>query len=146
MHRKEFIKTCAFACTTLSGLSILLSACSHTKTITAPIENSTITIHSDAFIYTYKNESRFRKGLIITNEKLRYPICLFRYNDTHFKAFVMRCPHQGVELQLYGDKLVCSAHGSEFDNLGHVISPPADKDLRELHCTFDQAKIIINLL
>jgi Rieske Fe-S protein len=42
----------------------------------------------------------------------------------------MRCTHQGTELQVFGDKLQCPAHGSEFNSKGGVQNGPADTTLR----------------
>lgn len=46
-------------------------------------------------------------------------------------ALLMECTHQGAELQVFGDKLQCAAHGSEFSNKGIVESGPASTDLRK---------------
>ena len=43
----------------------------------------------------------------------------------------MQCTHQGSQLQVFGDKLQCPAHGSEFSNQGLVQNGPADQTLRK---------------
>jgi Rieske Fe-S protein len=42
----------------------------------------------------------------------------------------MKCTHQGTELQVFGDRLQCPAHGSEFTLDGNVKNGPADTALR----------------
>ena len=69
------------------------------------------------------------------NEILQHPICIYRFNENTFKALLMKCTHQGAELQVFGDKLQCPAHGSEFNNQGEVKDGPADHDLRTFPIT-----------
>jgi Rieske Fe-S protein len=57
----------------------------------------------------------------------------------------MRCTHQGAELTAYGDKLVCSAHGSEFDNKGNVQNAPAEKPLKTFPVFIDNKTLKISL-
>jgi Rieske Fe-S protein len=57
----------------------------------------------------------------------------------------MQCTHQGNELSAYGDKLVCSAHGSEFDNRGNVTNSPADKPLKSFQVTIKNNSLNISL-
>ncbi len=145
MHRKDFIKQCTLTCLGISSLSALMQSCSHSKTVNAIIENKQIILPLDSFEYVKNNQTHYRKTIVVNNEKLRYPVCVFRLNDSSYNALLMRCTHQGVELQVFGDKLTCPAHGSEFDNQGHVLSPPADKDLRFLPLNIENDKIIISL-
>ena len=42
----------------------------------------------------------------------------------------MQCTHQGAELQVYGDRLQCPAHGSEFNSKGLVTNGPAMSPLK----------------
>jgi Rieske Fe-S protein len=57
----------------------------------------------------------------------------------------MRCTHQGTELQVFGDKLQCPAHGSEFNNSGAVQNGPADIKLRTFPVTLDNHQLKISL-
>ena len=57
----------------------------------------------------------------------------------------MRCTHQGTELQVFGDKLQCPAHGSEFNNLGQVGNGPADTALRTFLVTITDRQLKISL-
>lgn len=72
----------------------------------------------------------FRSYVVAQNEKLEYPICVYRFSESDFSAVLMRCTHQGTELQVFGDRLQCPAHGSEFNSTGAVQNGPADKNLR----------------
>lgn len=58
---------------------------------------------------------------------------------------LMSCTHQNAELQVFGDKLQCPAHGSEFDNTGRVLNAPADTNLRTFPVTVENNTIKISL-
>jgi Rieske Fe-S protein len=57
----------------------------------------------------------------------------------------MRCTHQGAELQVFGDKLQCPAHGSEFSSKGAVQNGPADNTLRTFPVTIEKNQLKISL-
>lgn len=86
-----------------------------------------------------------RQYIIVTNDKLEFPIYLYRFSDNTYSALFMKCTHQGNELQASGDHLHCSAHGSEFNNMGVVAHGPAEKNLRSFKVTSDNEKIFIDL-
>ena len=46
---------------------------------------------------------------------------------------------------MYGDKLQCAAHGSEFSNIGTVESGPANTDLRNFPITIENNILKISL-
>lgn len=127
------------------GLSILLESCGTTKMITANIANSDLVFPKSKFEYTKNNEKRFNKYLVVQNDQLQFPICVFRINENEYSAVLMKCSHQGAELQVFGDKLQCPAHGSEFDKFGTVQSSPAETNLRTFSVTQDKNNIKISL-
>ena len=70
---------------------------------------------------------------------------MFRFSDTEYSALLMKCTHQGNELSASGDHLTCSAHGSEFTNMGAVAQGPAERTLRQFKVSVDPEKILIDL-
>ena len=86
-----------------------------------------------------------REYIIVRNDKLEFPIYLYRFSETEYSALLMKCTHQGNELNASGDHLHCSAHGSEFNNKGIVAQGPAEKNLRAFKVTVDNQKIFIDL-
>ena len=86
-----------------------------------------------------------RQYIIVNNDQLEFPIYLYRFSENDYTALLMKCTHQGNELQASGDYLHCSAHGSEFNNKGVVAQGPAEKDLRSFKVTSDNEKIFIDL-
>jgi Rieske Fe-S protein len=87
----------------------------------------------------------FKKYVIIQNDILKFPICVYRINENQYSALWMRCTHQGTELQVFGEKLQCPAHGSEFDNTGAVQSGPAELNLRTFKVSPVEKQLRISL-
>ncbi len=57
----------------------------------------------------------------------------------------MKCTHQGTELQVFGDKLQCPAHGSAFNYRGKVENGPANTSLRTFPVTIHNNELKISL-
>jgi Rieske Fe-S protein len=145
MNRKEFLKTCGFGClATITGIS-LLQSCSSSQVLSKEIKGSDILVPVSDFETVSNGKTEFKKYVIIQNEILQFPICVYRFNETEYKALLMKCTHQGAELQVYGDKLQCAAHGSEFSNIGTVESGPANTDLRNFPITIENNTLKISL-
>ncbi|MEI9921182.1 MAG: Rieske (2Fe-2S) protein [Bacteroidota bacterium] len=123
MNRKEFIVKCGLCAV---GVPVILSGCAGTKYVTVPIEGDSMIVPSNSFI----TEKGILKYIVVQNDSLEYPICVYRFSENEYKALLMKCTHQGTELQVFGDRLQCPAHGSEFTNTGSVQNGPADRPLR----------------
>jgi Rieske Fe-S protein len=145
MDRLKFIKTCGLACLGVSTLGAFLQSCVSSKTISAQIEGENMIVPLADFERIKNNEKSFRKYVIVQNEKLQYPICLYRISEKEYTALYMQCTHQGAELTAYGDKMVCSAHGSEFDTKGNATGAPADKPLKAFPVIIDNLNLKISL-
>jgi len=143
MNRKEFLHTCSFHCAGLAGLSFLLQGCGGTKYLTAPIVGSELVVPTSAF--KIEGSENFRRYIVAQNNSLEYPICVYRTSAESYEALYMRCTHQGTELQVFGERLQCPAHGSEFTSSGKVQNGPADQPLRKFPVTTDGESIKINL-
>ncbi|CAM4357434.1 Rieske (2Fe-2S) protein [Flavobacterium terrigena] len=145
MNRKDFLKTCGFGClATITGIS-LLQSCSSSQVLSKEIKGSDILVPISDFETTSNGKTEYKKYVIIQNEILQFPICVYRFNENEYKALLMKCTHQGAELQVYGDKLQCAAHGSEFSNIGTVESGPANTDLRNFPITIENNILKISL-
>lgn len=145
MDRKAFVKTCGYVCLGTTSIGLLIPGCVSTKTITSPIENDALIVPLSAFIKEKNGEIHMLDYVIVQNAQLPYPIYLFRFSDAEYTALYLRCTHQGTELNAYGEKLVCSAHGSEFDNRGSVINGPATRPLRSLPTQITSQNIQVSL-
>jgi Rieske Fe-S protein len=145
MNRKQFLKTCGFGC--LAGITgiTLLQSCSSSHILSKEIKGSDILVPISDFEIKKERETTYKKYIIIQNELLKSPICVYRFDATDYSAILMVCTHQGAELQVFGDKLQCPAHGSEFNNRGVLENGPADKDLRKFPIIIENNILKISL-
>ena len=145
MNRKEFLKTCGFGCMAgIAGVSFLQS-CSSSQVLTKDIVGSDIWVPIRDFEIKNNGDAAFKKYIIIQNEILQNPICVYRFDEFTYTALLMKCTHQGTELQVFGDKLQCAAHGSEFNNKGVVENGPANADLRKFPILIENNILKISL-
>jgi Rieske Fe-S protein len=145
MDRKDFIKSCGFACMGGAAIVTILQSCAATKTASAKIWGDDLVVPLTNFETKTGNETHYKKYVVLQNDLLQYPICVYRVNENEYSALWMRCSHQGAELQVFGDKLQCPAHGSEFDNKGGIQNGPADAKLRTFPVVIDNNQLKISL-
>lgn len=145
MNRRDFLANTCAACLSATAASALLSSCSGTRYASGAMGRDGITVSMDEFKLNKKGTGGYRPFIIVRNERLKYPIYVYRFGETEYSAVWMQCTHQGAELQASGDQLQCSAHGSEFSNKGKLTSGPADKDLRSFPVTVNNHELFIDL-
>jgi Rieske Fe-S protein len=109
------------------------------------MEQNGLSVLKSEFSYLKKDKPLLREYIIVRNEKLEFPIYVYRFSNDDYSALLMKCTHQGNELQASGDHLSCPAHGSEFNNKGAVAEGPAEDNLRAFKVTTDNDKIFIDL-
>jgi Rieske Fe-S protein len=144
MNRRDFAKTC-LTCATGPILASAVIGCSSVHYTAGTVEPNGISVKLSDFRYMKKDQELIRQYIIVRNDKLEYPIYLFRFSEDTYSALLMRCTHQGNELHASGDHLYCSAHGSEFSNKGIVEQGPAEKNLRSFPVSTAGEKIMIDL-
>ena len=135
MNRKTFIRQCTFI-----TAGIALPACIVTQSRQGLIKNGVLYL-----VRSNLPMDKLPATAIIHQPELAFPILLYQTEPEKILAIWMKCTHQGVELQLYGDKLVCQAHGSEFQRNGSVLAGPASEALRKLQTAIDATYIKIYL-
>ena len=126
-------------------MATIMQSCTVTKTITGNIENSDLMVAISDFESVSDNKVTFKKYVIINNDVLKFPICVYRIEENKYNALWLECTHQGNEVQVFGDKLQCPAHGSEFSNSGLVTNGPADRNLRTFPVTIEGNYLKISL-
>lgn len=126
-------------------MSPVLSGCQSTHYANGTIEPNGLSVPKAEFSYLKKDQPMLRQYIIVRNEKLEFPIYLYRFSDNEYSALLMKCTHQGNEVQASGDHLHCPAHGSEFNNKGVVAQGPAENNLRSFKVSSDNEKIFIDL-
>jgi len=122
-------------------MASILQGCAGSKIIAGTMSNSDLIIPASAFV----DKNSFHKYVVVQQSTLKFPICVYRAGANEYTALYMRCTHQGAELQVYGDKLECPAHGSVFSNKGQVLNGPADANLRIFPVTVQNDQIFISL-
>ena len=143
MNRKDFILRSCTACLGASSVATVLSACATTKFSTGKLLKDGIVIDKQEFLI--KESDQHRLYIVVRNEALVFPICVYRFSDQDYSAIWMQCAHQGAELNVAGEYLQCPAHGSEYDNRGKVTNGPADKNLRTFPVTINNNELFIDL-
>ncbi len=146
MDRKEFLKVCGGSCLSLIGISLLNQSCTGTHYVQSTATNDQLPVLRSEFTEIKKNKTELRKYIVVKSDKLEQPIIVYRKPDNSYEAYLLRCTHQGIELNVNGDILTCSAHGSEFSNKGEVIQGPADQKLKSFPVSNDEKNIYIQLI
>lgn len=145
MKRRSFIKNSCAACISISTLPVIFSACTAFLNTTGVLVEDGLKLTTEDFLIKDKGSTAYRSFVIVRNDALRYPICVYRFNETEYSALWMKCAHQGAELQASGEYLQCPAHGSEFNNKGEVTNGPASTNLRTFPVTVNDKEIFIDL-
>ena len=145
MDRKDFIKNCGFACLGGTAMVTLLQSCTASKIMNSKIAGDDLVVPVKDFETRAGDEKHYKKYIVVQNDLLQYPICIYRLNENEYSALWMKCSHQGAELQVFGDKLQCPAHGSEFDKKGTMKNGPADTGLRAFPVTIENNQLKISL-
>jgi Rieske Fe-S protein len=145
MKRREFLINSCAACLSVTAIASLLPSCGSSKFISGKLNNDGLLLNVDEFISVKNKKTSFHQYLIVRNEELKYPICVYRISDTEYKALWMQCTHQGTELQVAGNYLHCPAHGSEFNDQGKVFTGPAAIDLRSFPVLLTNNQLFIDL-
>lgn len=142
----------------LVGMPEWLAGCAGTRYLNVPIEGDSLVVLKELFLTDRTSltgtprageadntEKKYLKYVVVHNDKLEYPVCVYRFSEDEYKALLMKCTHQGTELQVFGDRLQCPAHGSEFNNTGEVQNGPADTALRTFPVSVGPGSIKIKL-
>jgi len=145
MKRRDFIKNGCAACLSITALPLLVSSCAALSNTTGKMVKDGLILNTDDFKMVDKGNTTYKSSLIIRNDALLFPVCVYRFSNTAYSALWMKCSHQGAELQASGDYLQCPAHGSEFNNEGEVTSGPAANNLRTFPVSVNGKEIFIDM-
>ena len=125
-------------------MAVLLQSCSSIYYATHTFENNTIVLSANEFMEIKKDETVHRPFVILKNASIPFPICVYKNGD-QASALLMKCTHQGCEVNPNAYSLVCPCHGSEFDTSGKVINPPAEESLTSYKVTMETDNYYIHL-
>jgi cytochrome b6-f complex iron-sulfur subunit len=134
------------ACAGMTGLTVLLQACTTGKYISDFSQSGTkISVKKTAFTVVKKDKTVEQKYILLKPDSLQFPIALYKVNASGYKAILLQCTHQGCEVSPYETTIVCPCHGAEFNTKGEVTQGPADSNLRTFTTTEDNETIYIQL-
>lgn len=71
------------------------------------------------------------------------PVGLARTGPSTYRAFSLRCPHQGVTVNRDASGWICRAHGSEFTADGGLVRGPAKSGLAKVRSRMKQGQVIV---
>lgn len=147
ISRTSFLKTCGVVCLGTVGLSTLLSSCKSVYYVQMPVlKGRAIQISKKEFeIVDKKGAVTLRPFVLVEMKGQSHPIYLRRATGETYTAVLMKCTHQGNELNAHDGYLTCPAHGSEYNAEGKVTEGPAEKDLTAYRVTTDEQNIYINI-
>ena len=145
MDRREFIKNSCTACLSATIIGTMIPSCTATRYISGTLGKDGLFVDTNEFVTKQNGKTIYHAFIIVRNDALQYPVCVYRFNDNEYSALWMKCTHQGTELQASGDRLQCTAHGSEFDNKGSVKTGPADRSLRSFPVNVSNNQLFIDM-
>lgn len=146
--RTDFLKKCGVVCLGTATLSILMSSCKSVYYAQMPVlKGRAIQVSKKEFENVDKKGTVTMRSFILVEMKGQsHPIYLRRKGTgDEFTAVLMKCTHQGNELNAHDGYLTCPAHGSEYDAEGKVTEGPAEKNLTAYRVTTDEQYIYINI-
>lgn len=145
ISRQDFLKTCGATCLALTGLT--LAGCKSVYYAQEPvIKDKSIQVKKTEFVaVSKKGEKSIRPFILVELKGQAFPIYLYRRSDTDFNAVLMKCSHQGNELNAHDGYLTCPAHGSEYDATGKVTEGPAERNLTAYRVTTEGEFIYIHI-
>src|SRR4051812_48571616 len=93
MTRKDFIKNACTTCLSVTAISVAVSSCSATRYVAGNLVKDGLTIGMEEFTITGKKNGSNHSFIIVRNDALLFPICLYRFSDKEYSAVWMRCTH-----------------------------------------------------
>jgi Rieske Fe-S protein len=146
MDRRSFIHTSCVACVAGFGLATLLGSCTTNKYVSCTTgEKNIITVKKTEFTTVKKGNTKELKYILLKPENFAFPIAVYKMQNDQYVSLLLRCTHQGCELNPYEITVVCPCHGSEFNTKGDVTNGPAEKALTTFVTTSDRDNIYIQL-
>lgn len=145
MERRKFIKTCCYSALGFSLGASLLQSCGAIYYANSTREAGLLVVARSEFIKEKKNKGASRDFVLLKSDGMGFPICLYRRKEDTYIASLLKCTHNGCELNVGGGIYSCPCHGSEFSTRGKVLEGPADRDLKTFKTETDHENIYIHL-
>lgn len=145
MERRKFIKTCCIGAIGTPLMVGSLSSCEGLYYAKYSSNGKKIKIAKSEFIKTMKKGSKPRKYILVRDESLAFPICVYHIKDNEYVSSLLECTHRSCGLDVGGGIYTCPCHGSEFSKRGKVLEGPAETDLKTYKTYSNEEFIIIEI-
>ena len=143
MKRRDFIVAGSQASLGFCLAALLGESCGSAAYFAqATVEADKVSVRKSVFQYLKKEVLHERNYVFVKPPGAEFPVCLYKSGDV-YTACLMRCTHQGCEVEVQGNRYVCPCHGSEFTPAGAVLEGPADRPLKTFKTTQDETFIHI---
>jgi len=145
MERRKFLKSSCYSAIGVTLSASLLQSCGAIYYANATLENNRLQVAKTEFQRIKNDKVVNRTFILLKTDEMDYPICLYKTNDDEYTASLLKCTHNGCELNVGGGIYSCPCHGSEFSTFGKVLEGPAEKNLKTFNIETDHENIYINL-
>ena len=143
--RRKFIKSCCYSALGISIVGPLLQSCGTIYYASVSRNENELIVAKSEFLKVKENKTINRNFVLIKTESFGFPICLYKTEENHFIASLLKCTHRGCELNVGGGIYTCPCHGSEFSITGKVLEGPATEELITFKTNTDNDNIYIQL-
>jgi cytochrome b6-f complex iron-sulfur subunit len=143
MERRKFIKACCFTAVGLPVLATSLQSCESIRYASITRNSEQIIIAKSEFWEVKNGKKKNRSFVLLKDDNLDFPICIYKIEDDKFIASLLECTHRSCELNIGGGIYSCPCHGSEFSMTGKVLEGPAEQELKTFEIKTDEKNIYI---
>ena len=145
MERRKFIKTCCYSAVGIPLSASFLQSCGAIYYATSTREKDRLTVAKSEFLRIKKEKQVARNYILLNIDEMGFPICIYKTDKVNYTASLLKCTHNGCELNVGGGIYTCPCHGSEFSTTGKVLEGPADRNLKTYKTETDHENIYIYL-
>lgn len=143
MERRDFIRKCCYASAGI--LTIGMISCDSIYYAVSTKQKEVIIVSKKEFIKLKNEKETKRKFVLLKDSDIQFPICLYKTSDDEFSASLLKCTHNGCELNVGGGIYSCPCHGAEFTVTGEVLQGPAETNLKTFKTETDNENIYVYL-
>jgi len=104
----------------LTGFTSLLESCGSAY----PVIKTTSSATANVVSIPLSTFTELVKMVVVRDDKLSEDLLLIK-NPKGFKALVLVCTHETSPLYATDTRIICNAHGAQFDFNGQVLKEPA---------------------
>lgn len=145
MERRKFIKSCCYSAIGIPLVVPFLQSCGAIYYASSTPNEGKLIVAKSEFINVKKNKQLKRDFVLLKTNGLDFPICLYKKSEDNYIASLLKCTHNGCELNVGGGIYSCLCHGSEFLVSGKVLEGPAERNLQTFKTETDHENIYIYL-